>query len=143
MAQREIASNTILLFIGTDGVTYETVVCLTNNGITRATAEIESNSKCGPNKSAGSQTNSITFEGQGQVDPDSGKTSIDQLDDYWRNTTTIYYKMGPADPIEGDVTYFGTGYISALDESYAVDSPGTFSGTIAPYGIIGKTTATS
>ena len=143
MAQREIKSNSILLFIGTDGVNYDTVVCLTSNGITRATGSIESNTKCGPNKTPGTQTNDITFEGQGQVDPDTGKLSVDQLDDYWRNITTIYWKMGPAIPEDGDVTYYGTGFIASLDETFAVDANATFSGSISPYGIINKTTATS
>lgn len=143
MAERKVSGNDVLLFIGTDGITYDTIVCLTSNGITRATGEIEANTKCGPDKLPGTQTNSVSFEGQILVEPSAGKASTDQLDDYWRNTTTIYWKMGKVNPGIGDVTYYGTGYISKLDENYAQDSSGTFTGTIAPYGIINKTTATS
>ena len=143
MAERKISGNDVLLFIGTDGVTYDTVVCLTSQSVTRATSEIEANTKCGPDKLAGTKTNAISFEGQIMLDPDSGRTSTDQLDDYWRNDTNIYWKMGEVVPTEGSVTYYGTGFISALDETYAQDAPSTFSGAIAPSGIINKTTATS
>lgn len=143
MAERKISGDDVLLFIGTDGVTYNTVVCLTSQSVTRATSEIEANTKCGPDKLAGTQTNGVSFEGQILLDPDSGKISVDDLDDYWRNKTTIYWKMGKSIPTEGDITYYGTGFISQLDETYAQDAPSTFTGSIAPYGIINKTTATS
>jgi len=143
MAERKISGNDVLLFIGTDGITYETVVCLTSQSITRATSEIEANTKCGPDKLPGTQTNAVSFEGQIMLDPDAGTTSTDQLDDYWRNKTNIYWKLGEVDPTIGSVTYYGTGFISSLDEVYAQDAPSTFSGSIAPSGTISKTTATS
>ena len=143
MAARKISGNDVLLYLGTDGITYDTIVCLTSQSVTRATTEIDANTKCGPDKLPGVQTNDISFEGQIMLDPDSGTVSTDQLDDYWRNKTTVYWKMGKAVPVTGDVTYYGTGFISQLDETYGQDAPSTFSGKIAPYGIINKTTATS
>ncbi len=143
MAERKISGNDVLLFIGLDGLTYDTVVCLTSQSITRATGQIEANTKCGPDKVPGTQTNDVSFEGQVLLDPDNGKISTDTLDDYWRNITTIYWKMGKAVPETGDITYYGTGFISKLDETYAQDAPSTFSGNISPFGIINKTTATS
>lgn len=143
MAERKISGDDVLLFIGTDGVTYDTVVCLTSQSVTRATGEIEANTKCGPDKLPGVQSNGVSFEGQVLLDPDSGKVSTDTIDDYWRNKTTISWKMGKAVPTVGDITYYGTGFISKLDEVYAQNAPSTFSGAIAPYGIINKTTATS
>lgn len=143
MAERKISGNDVLLFIGLDGITYDTVVCLTSQSITRATGQIEANTKCGPDKVPGTQSNDVSFEGQTLIDPDAGKTSTDTLDDYWRNITTIYWKMGKAVPEIGDITYYGTGFISKLDETYAQDAPSTFSGNISPFGLISKTTATS
>ena len=143
MAERKISGDDVLLFIGTDGVTYNTVVCLTSQSVTRATSEIEANTKCGPDRLPGTQTNGVSFEGQILLDPDSGKISVDDLDDYWRNKTTIYWKMGKSIPTEGDITYYGTGFISQLDETYAQDAPSTFTGSIGVYGTINKTTATS
>ena len=143
MAERKISGNDILLFLGTDGITYDTVVCLTSQAITRATSEIEANTKCGPDKLPGTQTNAITFEGQIMLDPDSGKISTDDLDDFWRNKTNIYWKLGEVSPTFGSVTYYGTGFIASLDETFAQDAPSTFSGSIAPSGLISKTTATS
>jgi len=141
--ERKVSGNDVLLFIGTDGIVYDTIVCLTSQSITRATSEIEANTKCGPDKLAGNQTNGVTFEGQILVDPSAGRASTDQLDDYWRNKTNIYWKMGVAVPTIGDVTYYGQGFIGTLDETYAQDAPSTFTGSIAPKGIINKTTATS
>ena len=143
MAEHKINGTDVLLFIGLDGITYETVICLTSQSVTRATNQIDAKSKCGPDKLPGTQDNNITFEGQIMGDPGTGKTSTDELDDHWRNMTTIYYKMGKVTPIIGDVTYYGTGFISKLDETFAQDAVATFSGEIAPYGLISKTTATS
>lgn len=143
MAEHKLSGNDVLLFIGTDGNNYNTVVCLTSNAITRTITEIESNTKCGPDKLPGVQTNGLTFEGQSMFDPSSGRVSVDDLDDYWRNKTTIYWKMGKAVPAIGDITYSGTGFLSELGETFAQDTPSTFSGSIGIYGIINKTTATS
>ena len=143
MAEHKINGTDVLLFIGLDGNTYETVVCLTSQTVTRTTAEIDAKSKCGPDKLPGTQDNGISFEGQVMADPDSGKTSTDELDDHWREKTTIYWKVGKVTPVIGDVTYYGTGFISELTEVFAQDTVATFSGKIAPYGTISNTTATS
>ena len=143
MAEHKLSGNDVLLFVGTDGITYNTVVCLTSNGITRARTIIDANTKCGADSLAGVQSNGLTFEGQSMFDPSAGRVSVDDLDDYWRNNTTVYWKMGKAVPAVGDVTYSGTGFISQLDETYAQDTPSTFSGAIGVYGVINKTTATS
>jgi len=143
MAEHKINGTDVLLFIGLDGITYETVVCLTSESVTRTTNEIDAKSKCGPDKLPGTQDNQVTFEGQVMADPDSGRTSTDELDDHWREKTTIYWKVGKAVPTVGDVTYYGTGFISKLDEVFAQDAVATFSGAISPYGLISKTTATS
>ncbi len=143
MAEHKINGNDVLLFIGTDGITYKTVVCLTSESVTRATNIIDAKTKCGPDKLPGTQDNGVTFEGQVMADPATGRVSVDDLDDYWRNITTIYWKVGKALPIVGDITYSGTGFIAKLDETYAQDTPATFSGELGIYGIIAKTTATS
>jgi len=143
MAEHKINGTDVLLFIGTDGITYPTVVCLTSQTISRTTNEIDAKSKCGPDKLPGTQDNNISFEGQVMADPSAGRISTDDLDDYWRNKTTIYYKMGKVVPAIGDVTYSGTGFIATLEEVFAQDAVATFTGTLAPYGLIEKTTATS
>ena len=143
MAEHKINGTDVLMFIGLDGVTYDTVICLTSQSVTRTTNEIDAKSKCGTDKITGTQDNQVTFEGQVMADPDSGETSTDELDDHWRNMTTIYWKVGKAVPIVGDVTYYGTGFVSKLDEVFAQDAVATFSGAISPYGLISKTTATS
>ena len=145
MAQRELRSNDVLLFIGeTEGV-YDTVICLTSNSITRTTSEITTSTKCGPSTAPGAQTNSISFEGNIMVDPDSGSVSAVQLINWWTDQTVIFFKMGVVDVNQqiGDYTYYGSGFISSLSETYALDAAATFSGTISPDGLVSITTATS
>ncbi len=143
MAERKISGNDMLLFGGRTPGVFDLIVCLTANSITRTTNEIDAKSKCGPDKLAGTQDNGVTFEGQVMVDPDSGRVSIDDLTDWWQEKATIYWKMGKVTPLEGDITYTFTGFVSKLDEAYAQDVPGTFSGAIGVNGFLSKTTATS
>lgn len=143
MAEHKVNGTDVLLFLSTDGLTYNTVVCLTSETVSRTTNAIDAKSKCGPDKIPGTQDNSITFEGQIMADPSSGTISTDDIDDYWRNKTTVYFRVGKATPAIGDVTYSGTCFISKLDEVFAQDAVGTFSGELGIYGIIAKTTATS
>lgn len=143
MAEHKINGTDWLLFMGLDSNTYNTVVCLTSQTVSRTTAEIDAKSKCGPDKLPGTQDNGVSFEGQVMADPSTGRISTDDIDDYWRNKTTVYWKVGKAVPVLGDVTYYGTGFISKLDEVGAQDAVVTFSGAIGVYGTIAKTTATS
>ena len=132
MAERKISGNDMLLFVSDDGVTYDTVVCLTSNSITRATNEIDAKTKCGPDKLAGTQDITLSFEGQVMLD--TADVSLETLYNYWDGKDTVYWKMGPATPVSGDITWSGTGFISQLDETYAQDTPGTFTGAIGVYG---------
>jgi len=143
MAQRELRANDVLVFLGeTEGV-YTTVICLTNNSITRTTAEITTSSKCGPSTAAGAQTNQITFEGNIMVDPDAENISAVQLINWWTDQTTVFLKMGVVQPSIGDFTYFGSVFLSALSETYGLDAAATFSATFSPDGLLSITTATS
>ena len=139
MAQHKISGNDYLLLISDDGgTTYDTVVCLTSNSITRSTNTIDANTKCGPDKLPGTQSNGVTFEGQIMLDPSGSTVSLDVLEDSWSAIDTIYWKMAPVSPVTGDITYTGTGFISKLDEVFAQDAPGTFSDKIGVYGTITK-----
>lgn len=141
MAQHKISGNDVLLQLSDDNTNWDVVICLTSNGITRATTEIDANTKCGPDKLPGVQTLGLTFEGQVMLDPNNGYAGLDILEGYFANKSTIYWKMGPLSPAIGDITWSGTGFISQLDETYAQDTPGTFSGAIGIYGSITKTVA--
>lgn len=144
MARRELKSSDVFIFISFDGgTTYNTVICLTNNGITRARGVIETSTKCGTTSSAGTLTESVTFEGVIWVDPDANESSLVDLVDLMQSGDTFHFKQGVAIPGDGDITASGIGYLSALDESYAVDSAATFSGTITPTEPLTYTRATS
>ena len=143
MAEHKVSGDDVFLFLGTDGNTYSTVICLTSQSYTRATNLIDAKTKCGPDKLPGTQDVNVTFEGQSMYDPAAGKVSTDDLDDWWTNKTTVYWKIGKLVPEVGDITYTGTGFIGQLDETYAMDTPSTFSGSIGVYGMPEKSTATS
>jgi len=143
MAEHKISGNDMIVFLSRDGITYNTVVCLTSHSFTRGTAIIDAKTMCGPDTLPGAKSNGLTFEGQILEDPDSGKVSTDELDDYWRNTDTVYWKYGKLVPVDGDETYSGTAFIAKLDISGGMDSPMTFSCELGIYGLASKTTATS
>ena len=143
MAEHKVSGDDQFLFLGIDGLTYSQVICLTGTSYTRATNVIDAKTKCGPDKLPGTQDVNVTFEGQSMYDPAAGKTSTDEMDDWWKNKTTVYWKIGKLVPAQGDITYTGTGFISQLDEAFAQDTPSTFAGAIGVYGLPSKSTATS
>lgn len=139
MANTPISGNDILLFIDpTGGTAYELIVCLKSQSITRTTSEIDAKSKCGPFKLAGSQDNTVSFDGQSIYVPTTGNLGISDLHDLWVNKTKIGWKYGKTVPVTGDVVYSGTGFISKLDETSGEDAAVTFTGAIGVYGLINK-----
>lgn len=135
MAEHKVQGGTMLLFIDPLGGTdYDTVVCLLSVGKEDAVAEIDAASACGPDSSPGQLTLSYTFEGQHLQDPATGKISGTSLRTLLRNKTTVGFKIAPETPIIGDEIEVGTAYFSALSSNYGLDSVGTFSGTLKPFG---------
>lgn len=143
MAEHKVSGIDVFLMFSRDGNTYDTLVCLTNSSVTRTTSEIDAKSQCGPDTQPGTQANAVSFEGQVMQDPSSGRISTDELDDFWRNKETVYWKLGKLTPAIGDVTYSGTGFIAELNENNPIDNVSTFTGKIGIYGILDKSTATS
>lgn len=143
MAERKIAGKDMFLLIGTQPNVFSTVVCLTTKTLSRTTDEIDAATQCGPDTLPGALKNSVTFEGSIALDPAAGRISDDDLDDYWRNTTTIYFKITELNPTIGSIIYSGSGFISQLDDTWALNDPSTFSGKLGIYGLVNKTTATS
>lgn len=140
MAERKISGVDKLLFIDPLGGTdYSLVVCLTSQSLERTTNTIDAASKCGPDKLAGSQEITVTFEGQEVVSPDVDRISEGDLHDLWEDKTEIGWKYGVATPATGDVSYAGKGFISDLTSDSGMDDPSTFNATIAVKGAITKT----
>lgn len=140
MAEHKLSGKNVLLFIDpAGGTSYDTVVCLTNQTWQGTTNTIDATSKCGPDTLPGTQTNSVTFEGQHLYDPATGTISGVDLFPLWQNQTTIGWKIAPASPVTGDEELSGTGFISELSKNYNQTDPATFSGTLS---IIGSTTQT-
>lgn len=134
MAERKINGKDIILMVDPAGGTaYSTIVCLTSNSKKLTTAILDAATKCGPDSQAGTQTVTIDFTGSVAVDPDAERISEGDLYPLWKDSTTIGWKIGPAVPVEGDVSYTGTGFISDLSDTYDMNGA-TFTGTIAASG---------
>lgn len=135
MAEHKLSGKEILLYLDPAGGTdYSTVVCLTNQTWQGTSNVIDATSKCGPDTLPGTQTNSVTFEGQQLFHPASGTVSGASLFDLWKNSTTVGWKISPTTPIDGDEILSGTGWISDLSKNYNQTDPSTFSGTLSIYG---------
>ena len=134
MADRLVNGKDILFFIDPAGGTdYQLIVCLTSNSLNRATSVIDSASKCGPASTAGPTTVSIDLAGQVVVEPDTDHLAEADLNDLLFDDTVVGWKMGPAVPVTGDVSYSGTGFLSSLNATYDMNGA-TFSGTFQPSG---------
>ena len=143
MAEKKVSGNDMLLFIDpAGGTSYKLVICQTGGGLSRSTSVIDAKSKCGPDKSPGTQEVSITMEGQILTDPDTGEVSEADLHDLWANKTTVGWKYSKATTVTDDVTYSGTGFISKLDATYGQDNVATFNVELQPYGTVTKTVTT-
>jgi hypothetical protein len=135
MSEHKLSGTSVLLYIDPAGGTaYDTVVCLTSQSWTGSTNVIDATSKCGPDSLPGTQTNSVSFEGQHLYDPAVGKLSGVSLFDLWQGKTTVGWKISPAIPITGDEILSGTGFISELSKTYGQADPSTFTGTLSIYG---------
>lgn len=140
MAQRNINGKDILLFIDPlGGTAYDTMVCLTSNGLVRNTAVETATSKCGVDSAPGEKTITIPFAGTIVFEPATGKTSSGDLHSLWEGDTTIGWQIGPATPVTGDVLYEGTGWISDLTETYDATGRATYTGTINVIGTVTQT----
>lgn len=141
MAERKLTANDYLLFIDpAGGTSYKLIICQTDGGIDRTTSVIDAKSKCGPDKSPGTQDITITMSGQIMWDADTGEASEGDLHSLWANKTTVGWKWSKAGTLAtDDVSYSGTGFISKLSAKFSQDNPGTFDLELSPYGTITQT----
>lgn len=135
MAERKIPNNTTLLFLSEDNIDFSAVVCLTKVQRTLQVDEVDASSICGPDKEPGMVSGNITCEAQHLLDPATNKVSGHGLFDWMINKTPLYYKMGPASPVDGDVIGTGQCFISQLDDNYQYNTQSTFSATFSLKGI--------
>ena len=131
MAERKIVNNTMFLFLGTNGTTYDAVVCLTKISRDLKVDEVDASTFCGQDKTPGQLSGTVAFEGQHMLEPETGKVSGKSLFDYMTAKTTLYWKIAPTTPVTGDVVKTGTGFINSLSDNYQLNTQSTFSGSIS------------
>jgi len=125
--ERKIINNTILLFVGTDPSNLDTVVCLTNIKTDFKVSEVDASSFCGQDKTPGDVAGNISAEGQHLLDPVTGKISGHGLFNYMISKTTLYYRIGAAVPVDGDILQEGECFISSLGDTYGYNAQSVFS----------------
>lgn len=132
----KVKASTVFLFVDPAGGTdYNTLVCLTNFKFPKKLSVINADSMCGPDKSPGQlDLGDITFDGQTFIDPATGEISGVNLNTLLINKTTIGWKIAPAVLLPGSESWFGTGFVSGLDDDYSFDKVATFSGSIGIFG---------
>ena len=133
-ARKMVGKDNVLLIDPTGGVTYQTVLCLTENSFKIAVEIIDAKTKCGADNLPGATTFEISCAGQLMVD--GGLTELDTAELYnlVAASTTIGWKMGKATPISKDVSWAGTGFIANLDMQFPQSGPATFTCTLGVYG---------
>lgn len=140
MPETKVSGTDVVLQIDVaNGTSYDLVVCLESQSLSRATNTIDAKSKCGPDTSAGTQEISIDFDGQVVAPPTGTLVGISLLHDLWAAKTTFTWKWGKLVPTAGDVTYTGSGFLSKLDETANMDENAKFSASIGVSGSITKT----
>lgn len=132
MVNRKINGKDILLFIDStnEGDTYDKVICLTSNGLDRSTSVESASSKCGTDSGPGEKTITVPIAGVIVYQAEAGSMSSPSFDSLWKNSTQIAWKQGPVTPVEGDVIYTGSGWLSDLNETADSNGRATFTATL-------------
>ena len=136
MANDKINGSEYGLFIDvTGGTTYDTVVCLTEHSFKVATAILDANSYCGPDKRPGVTSFECDFSGYVILTPGALKTSIAELYAAAAAKTTVGWAIKRlATAISGDVNWVGTGFIANFDTSFTTEDAAKFSSSLGIYG---------
>ena len=135
MAERKVPGNDVFMFIDPAGGTaYELIVCLTSNSFGIQNAIIDAKSKCGADTLPGTQSFSVSFEGQVIYEPGASRQGIYDLLTLAKNQTTVGWKISTATPVTGDVVIAGTGFLGSVETVYGDEAPSTFTAELGVYG---------
>ncbi len=135
MAERTVIGKNVWLFIKPLVGPVIPIKCLTSHSITASQEISNVVTKCGRKKQPqGDPDFQITGEGQIMLftNPDTGASysSVDLLN-LLKSGDRVDVVSGPASgiPVEGDVTYTGSGFVSQWEETYPAAEESTFTFT--------------
>lgn len=135
MAERTVIGKNVWLFVLIAPSTMIPIKCLTSHTITGSQEISNTETKCGRKKSPQGDPD-FQINGEGQImlytDPTTGQAySSYDLFQMMKVGDAVTVVSGPASgtPLEGDVTYTGTGYISEWEETYPAGEESTFTFT--------------
>lgn len=120
-------STDVVIRIGTDGVTYETIGLMTNASmsVTMSTRDISSKDSSGWMEVLEGQK-SWTLSGEGLVVyNNSGKATPDDLYTHLSGRTLLYVEFGSE--TTGEMYYSGTGYLTEFSTDASVEDNATYS----------------
>lgn len=124
----------VVLQLSTDGTTYKTLVCETENGIDQNTETTSVQTKCDGGAvitSPGATSWSVNASGAVNPSPDTDEVSYSDLQGYWKNKTLVYAKI---DDSGAGFKHIGSGYVTKLSVKNPTNGPSTFDFTLTGTG---------
>lgn len=135
MAERTVIGKNVWLFVRTGPSTVIPIKCLTSHTITASQEISNTDTKCGRKKAPqGDPDFQISGEGQIMLFDDGDETTNYSAADLFamiKLGSAVTVVSGPASgtPVEGDVTYEGSGWVSEWELTYPAAEESTFSFT--------------
>lgn len=106
------------------------VVCLTQNDMNGTTNNVTVDTFCGTENLPGSIGQTLTVAFRRVWTPAATEISEEFFYEAWINQTPCTFTVGYLDPTTGNITYKGTGYVSAYSNTNGVNSAPAASMTI-------------
>lgn len=124
----------MLLLIDPTGVgSYSIVVCLKSLTKSKSVDSLDASSWFGVKRRPGLLDTTYSFEGVQLLDPDNGKISSAKFTEFIKSKSVFNFIITPEYPQMGDEIESGQAFLTDYSETFAYDSIGTFSASMALY----------
>lgn len=136
LPMQNIQSIDVPLLLSVDGVTYNQLVCLSEQTLPLTSQTTETNTQCGVAIGLGPVKFAPTFTAVANVLKDAGTVGLDDMEAYLIAQTALYYKLVRpyAGSVGGVSTLSGRCYVTAITETLTIDDVVKFSGTLSGIG---------
>ena len=93
------------------------VVCLTQNDMNSTTNNITVDTFCGTENAPGTLGQTLAVAFRRIWSPDVDEISEQFFYNAWKDGTHLQFTIGPITPAPGDISYKGTGYVTAYNNT--------------------------
>ena len=123
MAKEPLPNKVILMAAPAGDLTgMKGVVCLTQNDMNGTTNNVAVDTFCGVENLPGSLTQTLTAAFRRIWSPGATEISEEFFYNAWKNQTFCDFTVGYLDPVTGNITYTGSGYVSAYNNTNGVNA---------------------